>query len=153
VERFNVERIASIRSPRCAVCSMSASESLYRSRTMHSDWSSFEVDVVYQRSGVLGRHDLHASSSLTPDRLRSGHGDHVPVQNEQDTEYERNPQCGVRAEFVELLRICVILEETRPNSTPWKNAFPTRRTTRPERRLPSSKKAAPTIDGPVGRKK
>src|SRR6266508_4713532 len=33
-----VARIASIRSPRCAVCSMSASESLYRSWTMHSDW-------------------------------------------------------------------------------------------------------------------
>jgi len=37
-----VARIASMRSPRCAMCSMSASESLYRSRTMHSDWSSLK---------------------------------------------------------------------------------------------------------------
>ena len=37
-----VARIASKRSPTFAVCWMSASGSLYRSRTMHLDWSSLK---------------------------------------------------------------------------------------------------------------
>jgi hypothetical protein len=57
-----VARIAADRSPTCAVCSMSASESLYCSRTMHSGLIVVEVNVVLQRAGVLRPHDLHGLS-------------------------------------------------------------------------------------------
>ena len=55
-------RIAAPSSPRFAACSRSASESLYRSRTMALGLIVAEVHLVLQRPGVLGPDDLHGLS-------------------------------------------------------------------------------------------